>query len=148
MKTVYLFFVLFTFGFLFIGEVSAQKTAQSRCPTMAKCLTFVGADTYETNVEITGGAAAILLKNRIALENEGTELVWLDTCKNDKCDRLDLTGRHPNKKISKNNLNKTIKISAIGKMVKIQFEELDGDKGSAMIINGKYTELQTLESSQ
>lgn len=128
------FILLLVVNMFFVASVNAQD---SRCPTLSRCLTFVGEDTYETQVTISNGAYAILQKFDITIEDEGTLLIWERTCKKDICRQTDLTGRKFGKRVPQNDLNQTLKITAFGKnSVKIQYEEFDGDSGTYYIVNG------------
>lgn len=132
---------LSSFGFAKTLPGSAVQQITSKCPPNAKCLNFVGLDSVRTDVQITNGATAVLRKYKIKVVNNGTKLVWTAAKPDPKTGEIpavDLTGRNSRKAIPQNDLNRTVKIVAVGRdTVRVTFEEFDGDTGEYSIAFGK-----------
>jgi hypothetical protein len=120
---------------------NAQTSTQPKCPVNAKCGFFIGPDNFETKIEVSNGARELFKLWNIQLLNNETKLVWnYQSCKSNlsKCTSIDLTGRKKSAEVQREDLNKLVKLTKQGKnMIKVYFEEFDGDSGTYLIMDGK-----------
>ena len=144
-KFFFVFAILIAFCFITISTIDAQaQSPRSKCPPNSKCGLYTGLDEFETSVQISNSVFPILRRWNIRLENGGTVLTWVKTCNKKGCDSVDLTGRKPGEKIAKHDLNAIVKITTVSGIVRIYYEEFDGDYGEFLIIGGIFTPVQRL----
>lgn len=98
---------------------------------------FIGRDKYRMTVKISNEAIAVLQKQRIVL-TANSRLVWAEKGEDNKTLYVDLTGRHYRKRLSQQELNVRVVITATGQNeVEVNTESGDGIKTQYRIVKGK-----------